>query len=393
MSGSQPVPVPPTEPRRCRCRLAFCLYAVRPFGGLQNDFMRIATECLRRGHSIKVYTMYWIGSVPDGFQVEALHPRGFSAATRNRRFLSSLHRRFASGGHDLVIGFDRLPGVDVYFAADSCFQAKVARRRGGWYRLTPRYRQMVAFEQGIYAAGAGTEILMLTEQEIATFRRYYATPAQRFHLLPPGISRDRMRPADAGSIRAEVRAEYGLEAGDHLLLAVGSGFRTKGLDRSLRALAALPERLRSRTRLLVIGKDKQRPFERLAARLGVASQVWFAGGRDDVSRFLLAADLLLHPAYSEAAGMVLLEAMVAGLPVLTTAVCGYSFHVRRAGAGVVLEEPFSQLRLNQSLREMLAPEQDVQWRSNGVNYGRNEDLYSLPQRAADLIERFAECQP
>ena len=160
----------------------------------------------------------------------------------------------------------------------------------------------------------------------------------------------------------------------------------------MRALAALPERLRSRTRLLVIGKDKQRPFERLAARLGVASQVWFAGGRDDVSRFLLAADLLLHPAYSEAAGMVLLEAMVAGLPVLTTAVCGYSFHVRRAGAGVVLEEPFSQLRLNQSLREMLAPEQDVQWRSNGVNYGRNEDLYSLPQRAADLIERFAECQ-
>jgi hypothetical protein len=46
-------------------------------------------------------------------------------------------------------------------------------------------------------------------------------------------------------------------------------------------------------------------------------------------RFLLGADLLIHPAYNENTGTVLLEALVAGLPVLTTAVCGYAHYIAR----------------------------------------------------------------
>lgn len=50
-------------------QLAFVLYKYFPFGGLQRDFMRIALECQRRGHQIRVYTLIWEGDIPEGFEV------------------------------------------------------------------------------------------------------------------------------------------------------------------------------------------------------------------------------------------------------------------------------------------------------------------------------------
>ncbi len=68
-------------------------------------------------------------------------------------------------------------------------------------------------------------------------------------------------------IRAAFRAEFGLAEDDLLLVQIGSGFKTKGLDRSLAALAALPDALRLRTRLIAIGADEPRL---LSAHGGVA---------------------------------------------------------------------------------------------------------------------------
>ena len=111
-------------------------------------------------------------------------------------------------------------------------------------------------------------------------------------------------------IRAEFRAEFGLAEDDLLLVQIGSGFKTKGVDRSLKALAALPSRLKKRTRLFVIGQDDPKVFQLQSAALGLGDQVQFFKGRNDIPRFLLGADLLIHPAYNEAAGMVLVEAVV-----------------------------------------------------------------------------------
>ena len=88
-----------------------------------------------------------------------------------------------------------------------------------------------------------------------------------------------------------------------MLLFVGSGFKTKGLDRCLTALAALPDGVRDRTRLIVVGQDNTVPFERIARSYGIAEKVRFLGGRSDIPDLLAAGDLLVHPAYSENTGL------------------------------------------------------------------------------------------
>jgi hypothetical protein len=84
---------------------------------------------------------------------------------------------------------------------------------------------------------------------------------------------------------------------------------------------------------------------------------------------------------------VLLEAIVSGLPVLATPVCGYAPHINLAEAGHVLRKRFSQEELNSKLHEMLLSEEKELWRENGLKYGQNPSLYVMPQRAVDFIEQ------
>ncbi len=366
-------------------RLAFALFKYFPFGGLQRDMLRIARICQSRGHEIYVYTLSWEGEIPNGFQVQVLPIKCMTNHTKYERFHAELKDRLREDNIDGVIGFNRMPDLDLYYAADPCFRDKLISQRYWWARLSPRYRHFLAFEKAVFCPESRTHVLMISPSQLDNFEQHYCTPRERLHLLPPGIDRDRVVPPDAGEIRASFRAEFGLVEDDRLILAIGSGFRTKGLDRSLLALSSLPIELRERTHLIAMGNDNPKPFIKMAKRLGLKDQFKIMCGRDDVPRFLQGGDLLIHSAYYENTGTVLLEALVAGLPVLTTDSCGYAFHVKRSGGGRVVPSPFDQGRLNHDLAEMLeSPEWDA-WRKNGIIYGQTEDLFRMPELAADII--------
>jgi UDP-glucose:(heptosyl)LPS alpha-1,3-glucosyltransferase len=367
-------------------KFAFCLFRYFPFGGLQRDFLRIAKECLLRGHQIDVYTMAWEGDFEHELNIHIFPANGVSNHARVKHYLSHITPYLS--GYDLVVGFNKMPGLDVYYAADTCYQAKAREQRSAWYRLTPRYRQLVAFEEAVFKSSS-TRILILSLKQQDDFMKYYQTPLERFHLLPPGIARDRMAPDNAKEIKNQLRYELQLKDDELLLLMVGSGFKTKGLDRLLIAYAALPEELQHRSKIYIIGNDNPCIFQKLATRLGIGSKIHFLGGRHDVARFFLAADLLLHPAYNENTGTVLLEAMAAGLPVLTTDVCGYAHYIKKADAGKVLSSPFCQEDFNQTMTSMLLSRQRDTWRKNAVHYAKQADIYRLPQCAADYIETLS----
>ncbi|MDR1351558.1 MAG: glycosyltransferase family 4 protein [Zoogloeaceae bacterium] len=366
--------------------IAFLLYKYFPFGGLQRDFLAIALECQRRGARIRVYTLSWQGEIPAGFEVRIAPVRAFFNHKRNEKFTAWVAADLEREPYARVVGFNKMPGLDVYYAADPCFLEKAATLRHPFYRLTGRYRHFAAYERAVFDVAANTRILMISATQQPFFIRHYATPPERFFLLPPGIAPDRRRPANAEAIRAGFRQEFNLDDDVLLLAQIGSGFKTKGLDRSLKAMAALPVELRARTCLIAIGQDEAAPFLTQARALGLAEQVQILKGRDDIPRFLLGADLLIHPAYNENTGTVLLEALVSGLPALVTDVCGYAHYISEADAGRVLASPFTQEALDVALAELLAnAEQRRSFSRNALAYAESADIYALPQRAADKI--------
>lgn len=370
-------------------KLAFVLFHYFPYGGLERDMLVLAQVCVQRNHEVTIYTQSWQGAQPEHIPVIELPVRALTNHGRAEKFARQVQAELQHSPVDRVIGFNKMPGLDVYFAADVCFAQKAFEERSWWYRLSARSRTYLALEEAVFQPAAHTEILAISPAQIPIFQRYYHTPDQRLHLLPPGIKRDRVMPPNYEEQRRLLREGYGLGADERLLLMVGSDFRRKGVARSIQALAALPPVLQRVTRLWIAGLDNPQAFRKQAQQLGVAQAVEFLGARDDVPQLLWSADVFLHPAHSEAAGAVLLEAMVAGLPVITTSVCGYAHYVDEQQMGEVLQPTEADARLAQAIARVL--EQDPQqWRDRSRVFTEQGDIFSMKERAADIIERAAK---
>ncbi|SUH34044.1 glucosyltransferase [Salmonella enterica subsp. enterica] len=102
---------------------------------------------------------------------------------------------------------------------------------------------------------------MLTNKQIADFQKHYQTEAERFHILPPGIYPDRKYSQQIPNSRQIYRQKNGISEQQKLLLQVGSDFTRKGVDRSIEALASLPESLRQNTVLYVVGRISRRSLQ------------------------------------------------------------------------------------------------------------------------------------
>jgi UDP-glucose:(heptosyl)LPS alpha-1,3-glucosyltransferase len=364
-------------------RIAVGIVSLFPGGGLQRNCLAIARILRRRGHEVVIFTSRTAGPLPGEVPIEVLPSRAWTNHGRNRRFAADLADA-TSDRFDLVVGFDKLSGLDLLYCAD----ASVAARRG-WRRLTPRHRALRALEAACFAAGASTRVIALSPSQIEGYRRAWGTEPQRVALLPPNIERERRHPERRlDGTRERRRAALGLKDEDWCWLAIGRQPGTKGFDRAIAALPAFPT-----ARLFVIGLARSDPgagsLLESARRLNVEDRLALLGfvADKEIPDVMAAADLLLHPARADTTGTVILEAVVNGLPVVTTAVCGYAGHVREADAGAVIPEPFAQRSLLAALDEASDKGRAAQWSANATRYGERAELYSGLEVAADIILR------
>jgi UDP-glucose:(heptosyl)LPS alpha-1,3-glucosyltransferase len=109
--------------------------------------------------------------------------------------------------------------------------------------------------------------------------------------------------------------------------------------------------------LAVVGRDNPAPYRRLARRLRLADRVRFLGARDDVPSLYAAADVLAHPTWYDPCSRVVLEALVCGLPVVTTRFNGAAEVIEEGKHGVVIDSPRDTAALAAAIERCL--EEDV----------------------------------
>lgn len=367
-------------------QLAFCIYKYFPFGGLQRDFLQIAKACHARGHKIRIYVMDWKGDKPTDFDIILVPQKGLSNHRRNGSYYHFVQYHLQQNPVDVVVGFNKMPGLNIYFAGDICYAKKVSHK-GFLYKLSKRCKHYLAFEDAVFNTQNHTKVMVLTKQQIIDFEKYYYTESARFSLLPPGIAQDRKYYSESLIKRQQFRLANNIDSDAFVIVQIGSDFKRKGVDRSLQAIAALPAQFKQHVVYLVVGQDKSETHQKLAKQLGIDQRVRFFSGRNDIPDFLFSADLLLHPARQEAAGMVLIEGLVAGVPVIVSGISGYAYHIDDAKAGMVLAEPFNQAELNRALHDAITnQEQLMAWHNNALHYSEITDLYHLADRAVAIIE-------
>ncbi|WP_296747598.1 glycosyltransferase family 4 protein [Mesorhizobium sp.] len=361
-----------------RLKVAIGIFRLHPRGGLEDHAFRISSALCERGHEVDVYTTGEVSA--EGFTTHVLKRRGFSNHARMQAFASDF-RRATENRYERTIAFHPSPGCDILILGD---YPRNRRGTGLWRRMLPRFITYAELEAGCFEAGARTRVIGLARRQMDMLLDRYPALRSRSALLPPSIAPELCQPERRSpDIRAAVRDRLGIEQGAPVWLWTGLQPRVKGLDRAIEALARFPNAV-----LLVAGLSPD--SHRLASLLRtveLSDRVRFLGymSKPQLIDHFAAADLMVHPARVEVTGAVILEALINGLPVVATDVCGFAAHVAQASAGKVLPTPFDPEKLIEAIAEVSGA-RNAAYSASGIAYGRQADLYSGIAAACDLIE-------
>lgn len=183
-------------------------------------------------------------------------------------------------------------------------------------------------------------ILAATAREKDMVVKYYGVSEEKVGMIPCGVDLERFQPL----ARELARKELGLRDAGFIVLYVGRFSPVKGLDRLIAAAAHL--RSRKGLKFIVVGGDggETRAFaelRRFARRASVDGIVRFQGRveHDLLPLYYSAADVLVVPSYYESFGLVALESLACGTPVIATRVGAMDTLIKDGETGVLVDSP------------------------------------------------------
>jgi glycosyltransferase involved in cell wall biosynthesis len=267
-------------------------------------------------HDAEVVTLYNPGPVADMIRADGRQVRNLGMTSNTQiSALYELRRLIAEGRYDVVHAH--------------LYRSQIYGRPAAWLAGVPvivstehsigethlERREMTAGVRGLYlATELMSDMTVAVSQTVRDRLVRWGVRPRKVAVIPNGV--DLTRVAFDPTAREEVRAGFGLAPSDYVIGVLGRLDPTKQFDMVIEAAAPL---LGDGRRLLIVGKgDERAHLEKVAARLGVADRVIFAGERHDVGAVLSAMDLFVASSKQEAFGLSVLEALANGAPVLYT---------------------------------------------------------------------------
>ena len=325
----------------------------------------LADLCLRmagEGYEVHVYAENWDEQVPE-IHLHRIRTLPFPKSLRLLSFVIRSTREIEKGKYDVSLGVGHTLRADVlqphggvhwaWFwrslrAYDSPllwvvkFLGRILNAKqwvNGWIEDAP------------YKRTPPPRIIAISEMVKRDIVRWYGVPPDRVEVIYNGVDLERFHPRNR-QYRTDVRERHGIHE-EILLLFVSHNFRMRGLRHLMQALASLKKEGTSSFKLLVLGRDRQAPYLRLARETGISEEIIFAGATDEPEKYYGAADLFVHPSFYDACSLALLEALASGLPVVTTSSTGASGILSHGEDGWVIESATDREELKAGIRYFL----------------------------------------
>lgn len=272
--------------------------------------------------------------------------------------------------HSVHAAYLRMPGR---------LQAGPVEVSARWRRALPRHQALLALERNYFQRHPPSLVLATSDRERADLVELYGVAEGVVHVIGNGYNAERFDPGHRERVRERVREQLGIGA-DHLsILFAANELHRKGFAVLLSALGKLH---RPDVRVDVVGSADPRPLLASARGRGWAPDVHWHGSTARIEDFYAASDVLVLPTTYEPFGLVIVEALATGLPVITSRLAGASPYVTPT-SGRLVEHPEDADELTEILRSCL--EHDVLGRMSSAAPGAVSNL-----RWADVFARIED---
>ena len=339
------------------------LHADPARGGAEGYTVNLAAALGRRGHDVSLLATTFAPSAKAVANVR-LDGTGLTRLGRYKSFIDSLDGHLAGTSYDVVHSIAPVRRCDFYHPQAGLAAEALASGHLKYEglrrpldklatRLNPKRQFVGNVERQLLTGPAAPTLLCVSEMVKRTAREHYDLPEEKLVTLFNAVDPARFDPDARPDAGDDVRRRFGVSPDKVVALIVAQDFRRKGLRPAIEAVAKVTD---PRLVLLVVGKPDPREYRDLAAQLGVADRVVFAGATADAYAFYQAADFFVLPTYHDPCSLVVLEALAMGLPTITTTLNGAHEIMVEGTHGFVLTDPADATALAGSMRRMLDAE-------------------------------------
>ncbi len=260
----------------------------------------------------------------------------------------------------------------------------IAARLAGIRAIVPRrgidypLKNTAAYRFSYNHIASGVIANSLSTKQTLMKNCYWLNP-EKIRVIYNGIEMKRF----SGSTKKNPRTELGIPGKNYLYGFVGQLDKRKGVETLLESFAMLSQKNRNTT-LLMVGEGKLRSrLEKMAGQC--KGQVVFAGFRDDIPDIMKSIDALVLPSLWEGFGIVLIEAMAAGKPVITTNVSNMPEIISEGREGYLVS-PSDSEDLQDAMRKLF--NHPAQGRKMGKNGRETVRLRFTLKRMVDDTESY-----
>jgi len=316
-------------------------------------------------------------------------PFGLTRGRRERALGEALVAAAQEAGCDVTVGIRHLPRVDLYWPHAGSHAAALRGQRSAraGRLLAPeevpvsgRHRSFLEMERGLLDGGGARRIACVSNLVLRELAAAYPRASERLVHVPDGVDTERFHPRGRGT--------------DSRIPFLGFSARQpelKGLRAIFEALAGMLSRP---WMLLVTGPRDGARWEKLAGASGLPPDRVCVVPEMHPVAFASGIDILLHPTWRDACGLVVLEALACGTPVVTTAQAGAAEVITSEEQGTVLHDPGDVAALRSAIADRLSrlgsePVDREKVRSAVLDRDRATWLAALESILLDLAARRA----
>ncbi len=286
---------------------------------------------------------------------------------RTLKFSRAVDAMLVDHDFDLVHAITPCMTADVYEPRGGTVPETVARNLAlqppGFRRALKQFanrfnlkqQSMLKLERRLLTRNPPPVVIALSDYVCRQLRDHYNLDSSCIRKIFNGVDAAEVSAAQHDEYRRRIRDQFGIADSDVVALLVGHNFKLKGVAPWITALHRIVEGQSIPIHTLIAGKSNPRPYHRLARRLGVADRVHFAGPVSPIEPFYHAADVLVHPTYYDPCSRTVLEAMLHGLPCVTTRFNGAAEIIENGVTGRILDTPDDIKSLAESVVDLLQP--------------------------------------
>jgi UDP-glucose:(heptosyl)LPS alpha-1,3-glucosyltransferase len=316
-----------------RLRIAFVVHMYNNRMGHSRYVVELAERYARLGHEVHVFANVVDEPRPAAIRFHHVPAWRWKALTLILSFIipSTLLVR----GRFDVIHAQGLSGLrQTVTTAHICLAGwlDASRRINGRLTVAQHLARLlvVPLERLTFLPWFSPQVIAISETNRRDLGRFYRR-TKDVEVVYHGIDLVRFNPAQRARHRCPVRERLGVADADLIALYVGD--LKKGASPTLRALARVPG-----AHLVMVSASAVGPYQDLARELGLERRVHFCPATPAIEQYYAAADLFVFPTLYDAFGMVILEAMASGLPVVTTRAAGAAELIDHQQDGLILED-------------------------------------------------------